>query len=324
MHNQLKKPYHECSIGMVMFSLESIKPHKDTSFAILLALKNKGAKIWQINPNDLWFDNEQPMCFASLIDVYDHPKNWFKVIKTSIFKLTELQQVWIRTDPPVDQNYQMNCWILAQTEQLGVHVVNRPTAILNWNEKLSILNFKEWIVPTIVSSNLDHLGRFLDQHQEIVLKPIHGMGGQGIFRLNQKDQNRTELLNLMTQNGTAYCIAQQFIQNVYAGDKRILLLHGKAAKYGLLRKPKAQEFRANLAAGGSAEAVALTTREKQIACEVGGFLMQHGIYFAGLDIINGYLTEINITSPTCLREIDAQQNTNLAMELLDGFSIVVE
>jgi glutathione synthase len=222
----------------------------------------------------------------------------------------------MRKDPPFDLEYIYSTYILEHAERLGTIVVNSPAALRNVNEKFFITHFPECIAPTQVSRNMDFLLNFIAKHGDTIIKPLDGMGGQGIFRVSASDPNTKVILETITKNETSYVMAQKYLPEISAGDKRILLINGEPVPYVLARIPAEGEFRGNLARGGRGKGLELSKRDRWICQQVGPKLREMGLFFVGLDVIGDYLTEINITSPTCIRELDSLYNINISEQLM--------
>jgi glutathione synthase len=255
--------------------------------------------------------------------VKDDPSGWFSLGEARWSDLRELDVVLMRKDPPVDQQFLYDTMVLEAAQRHGVQVINDPRALRDCNEKVFALHFPQCMAPTLVARDPAELRRFVDEHGEAVLKPLDGMGGRGIFRVRSGDSNLNSMLETLLGGdshgqGRQFAVAQKFIPQISAGDKRVLLVDGEPVPYALARIPQGNEFRGNLAAGGRGEGVPLSDRDRWIAAEVGPELVRRGLRFVGLDVIGDYLTEINVTSPTCIRELDAQFGLNIAGILFDA------
>ncbi|MDD2892587.1 MAG: glutathione synthase [Halothiobacillaceae bacterium] len=305
------------NLGIVMDPLDSIKPYKDSSFAMLLAAQRRGWTCSYFELGDLLLRNGVAYGHARRVQVTDTRSDWFSLGDAELMPLAQLDIILMRKDPPFDARYLHATQILALAEQQGALVANRPSALQAVNEKLFATHFPQCIPPTLVSSREADIRAFLDEHGEIVLKPLDVMGGQGVFRIKQGDMNLSTAVELLTQHGTHWIMAQKFLPAVTEGDKRILLIDGEPVPYALARIPPAGEFRANLAAGGRGVGVALTERDRWLCAQISPTLRAMGLYFVGLDVIGDYVTEINVTSPTCIRELDACYGLDIAGELLD-------
>ncbi len=304
-------------LGVVMDPISSIKPYKDSSFAMLLAAQRRGWECWYFELGDMLLRDGKAYGHARRVQVTDSTRDWFELSAPELMPLAELDMLLMRKDPPFDARYLHATQILALAEREGVLVANRPSALQAVNEKLFATHFPQCIPPTLVSSREADIRAFLQQHGEIVLKPLDVMGGQGVFRIQQGDMNLGTAIELLTHNGTHWIMAQKFLPAVTEGDKRILLINGEPVPYALARIPPNGEFRANLAAGGRGLGVELTERDRWLCAQISPTLRAMGLYFVGLDVIGDFVTEINVTSPTCIRELDACYGLDIAGELLD-------
>ncbi len=304
-------------LGMVMDPIESIKIHKDSSFAMLLAAQARNWEIYYLQPHDLALRDARCVASMQSIRVDDNPAAWYEVTGEKTMPLEYLDAVLMRKDPPFDMEYIYTTYLLEQAQQRGCLVVNRPASLRDANEKLFTSYFPQCCPATLVTRQSSLLRDFAEEHQDIILKPLGGMGGASVFRVIWGDPNLSVIIETLTNHGREFTMAQRFIPEITAGDKRILMIDGCAVPYALARIPAAGETRGNLAAGGRGEGVPLSERDHWIARQVGPELKRRGILFAGLDVIGDYLTEINVTSPTCIRELDAQYNLDIAGDLMD-------
>lgn len=302
---------------MLMDPIESIKPHKDSSLAMLLAAQVRGWSLHYVSPDNIAYDGQQVVIRTQTLTVFDDNQHWFEATPEETRPLSEFDLVLMRMDPPVDARYIYVTMLLQQAAlQSDIVVANTPQALLTRNEKLGILEFQSWCAPTLVTSSADDIKHFVKQHTDTILKPLDGMGGRSIFRLKDGDDNVNVILETLLQQ-TPMVMIQRYIPAITKGDKRLLLIDGKPIDYALARIPSQGEHRGNLAAGGRGQAQPLSPRDYAICEAVGPLLKQRGISFAGLDVIGDYLTEINITSPTCIREIEAAYPIDIAGQLLD-------
>ena len=283
---------------------------------MLLAAHKRGWDIYYMEQKDLFINNDVPMANLQPLKVEENPEHWFTLSDTKTQQLSSLDIILMRKDPPFNLEYIYSTYILEHAERLGTMVVNRPAALRNVNEKFFITHFPDCIAPTQVSRNMAVLLDFVAQHGNIVIKPLDGMGGQGIFRVNATDPNTKVILETITKNETSYVMAQKYLPEISSGDKRILLINGEPVPYVLARIPAEGEFRGNLAQGGNGKGLELSERDRWICQQVGPKLRDMGLFFVGLDVIGDYLTEINITSPTCIRELDNLYNINISEELM--------
>ncbi len=304
-------------LGMVMDSIRHININKDTSFAMLLEAQARGWEIYYMELGDLYLRAGQAYADTQCMTVQRDPQNWYTVISEQTIALQELDCIIMRKEPPVDQAFIYATYILEYAERQGVYVLNKPQALRDANEKLFTADFPECCADTLVTRRADKIRRFLQEHQDIILKPLDGMGGASIFRLNLNDPNISVIIETMTDYGAHHIMAQQYLPEITQGDKRILLVNGEPIPYALARIPAQGETRGNLAAGGRAEGRPLTERDYWIAHKVGAVLKEKGLVFVGIDVIGDYLTEINVTSPTCVQELDAQFGINICAQLMD-------
>jgi glutathione synthase len=305
------------SLGIVMDPIDSITTYKDSSFAMMLEAQARKWDIWYMELNDLYIEEHQAYGRMRQVEVRDDSKSWFSFNSERNCPLSELDAILMRKDPPFDMEYIYSTYILEAAESDGTLVVNRPSSLRDANEKLFTSQFPQCCTSSIVTRDHQQLIEFLEKQGDIILKPLDGMGGASIFRLRLGDPNINVVIETLTQHQTRYAMAQRYLPEITAGDKRILMVDGEAIPYALARIPQNGETRGNLAAGGRGEGIPLSERDLWIAQQVGPTLREKGILFAGLDVIGDYLTEINVTSPTCIRELDNQFELNISAQLLD-------
>ena len=305
-------------LGVVMDPIGSIHFKKDSTLAMLLEAQQRGYQLHYFELKDLYLAGPEARGISRGLRVQHDPHKWFELGDTHDIPLAQLDVILMRKDPPFDMDYIFTTYILELAEQAGTLVVNRPASLRDWNEKLAALQFPQCISPTLVSCRYDKLKDFIQQHQDTILKPLDSMGGGSIFRVTATDPNLNVILETLTRQQQRQIMAQRFIPEISAGDKRILLVNGIAVPYALARIPTKGETRGNLAAGGRGEGVALSERDHWICEQVGPQLRERGLLFVGLDVIGDYLTEINITSPTCIRELDSIYSLNISATLLDA------
>ena len=308
-------------LGVVMDPIGSIHYKKDTTLALLWAAQDRGWVLFHIAPDGLFLDGETPMASAQPLTVHHNPEHWYDLGDTVTLSLAELDVVLMRKDPPFDMEYIYATYLLERAEQQGALVVNRCQSLRDCNEKLFATEFPQCCPPLLVSRDMDRLRAFHAQHGDVIFKPLDGMGGSAIFRAKPDDPNISVILETLTHSGRQTIMAQQYLPDIKEGDKRILMINGEAVPWCLARVPLAGESRGNLAAGGAGRVQALTERDQWIASQVGPTLRDRGLYFVGLDVIGDYLTEINVTSPTCLREIEAESGLDIAGQLLDSLPL---
>src|SRR3990167_4381937 len=304
-------------LGIVMDPIAQIAFKKDSSLAMLLAAQARGWTLFYIEQKDLYQAKGEARARLSELSVYNDPQRWFELGNEHDIALSELDVILMRKDPPFDNEFVYSTYLLEQAEQAGVLVVNRPQSLRDCNEKYFATQFSQYTSPTVVSRRADILREFAKEQRDIILKPLDGMGGSMIFRHREGDPNLSVILETLTNHGQQQIMAQGYLQAIKDGDKRILMIDGEPVPYCLARIPAAGETRGNLAAGGRGEARPLTERDREIAAAVGPTLREKGLLFVGLDVIGEHLTEINVTSPTCIREIDAAFDTRIGEQLMD-------
>jgi glutathione synthase len=306
------------SIGIIMDPIEGIKIAKDSSFAMMLAARRRGWTIHYMQQHDLYSDGNTCRARSAIITPMDDPELWYEVLSLQEIQLSSLDVILMRKDPPYDIEYITTTWLLDQAEREGSLVVNTPSSLRDANEKLFITRFPQCCAPLLVSRESVRLRDFTSQHGDVVFKPLDSMGGHSIFRVRPDDPNLSVIIELMTDSGRKTIMAQKFIPEISAGDKRILLVDGEAVPYALARVPAKGEFRGNLVAGATGVGVELSDRDRWICEQVSPVLKEMGILFAGIDVIGDYLSEINITSPTCIRELNRLYGLDIASRLLDA------
>ncbi|MDY7566959.1 glutathione synthase [Pseudomonas sp. RTC3] len=305
-------------LGIVMDPIEDISYKKDSSLAMLLAAQDRGWSLFYMEQHDLYQNAGQARARMKPLKVFADPEHWFELGAEIDSGLDDLDVILMRKDPPFNMEFVYSTYLLEQAERAGVLVVNRPQSLRDCNEKLFATLFPQCTPPTLVSRRMDILREFAELHGDVILKPLDGMGGTSIFRHREGDPNLSVTLEILTANGTQQIMAQGYLPAIKDGDKRILMIDGEPVPYCLARIPAAGETRGNLAAGGRGEARPLTPHDRWIAAEVGPTLRERGLLFVGIDIIGEHLTEINVTSPTCIREIDNAFGTNIASMLMDA------
>lgn len=304
-------------LGVVMDPIENIKVHKDTTLALLLEAQRRGWAIHYMKPDHLFIRDGVACAEMQPLQVRDSARDWFRTDAVNEAPLRTLDTILMRQDPPFDMEFFYATHILELAEAEGVLVVNRPRALRDVSEKLAITHFPQCCVPTLVSRDMKRLRGFFHEQHDIVLKPLDGMGGTSVFRLAKGDPNASVIFETITDFGQRSVMAQRYLPEISGGDKRILMVDGEPVPYALARIPAEGESRANLAAGGQGEGRELTERDRWICSRVAPMLKEKGVFFAGLDVIGDYLTEINVTSPTCVRELDRLHDLNISAMLLD-------
>ncbi|MCF6345818.1 MAG: glutathione synthase [Thiomicrorhabdus sp.] len=313
------------NVGIVMDPIQNIKPHKDSSFAMLLEAQRRGHTLFYMQPEDLYLKNGQPFAQVSELKVWDREKEaqYYGFGGTHNMALNELDIILIRQDPPFTNDYLYSTHMLELAEAQGVLVVNKPQSLRDANEKLFASWFPECIPPTLVSANPAQLKTFISDHIDTILKPLDAMGGASIFRVKQDDPNISVIIETMTDYGKHHIMAQRYLPEIKDGDKRILLINGEPLDYTLARIPAQGETRGNIAAGGTGVGMEITERERWLCQQIAPTLQAKGLYFVGLDVIGDYITEINVTSPTCIRELDKQFDLNIAGLLFDCLEFTI-
>ena len=300
-----------------MDAIESIKTYKDSSFAMLLEAQSRGWQIYYMQQPDLYMDSGISLAEAQQLSIVDQSTDYFQLEKTETIQLSDLDVILMRKDPPFDLEYIYATYFLEQAEQQGTLIVNKSQSLRDCNEKLFTREFPQCCAPTRVSRKPELLKDFLATHKDIIIKPLDGMGGKSIFRIQQGDPNTNAIIEAVTQYGSCQTMVQKFIPEISAGDKRILLIDGKPVPYALARIPAEGENRGNLAAGASSRGQPLTKRDFWICEQIAPVLLEKGLIFVGIDVIGDYLTEINVTSPTCIRELDTQFGLNISYDLFE-------
>jgi glutathione synthase len=303
-------------IGVLMDPIATINTKKDTTLGLLRAASAAGHQLTYLEQADLTVRNGETMASLRSLTVYDDDTAWYAMGERYDASLSTLDVVLMRKDPPFDMEFFYTTQLLEDAERRGTLIVNRCASLRDCNEKLFATQFPECCPPLLVSRDPTALKAFHAEHGDVIFKPLDGMGGQSIFRVKENDPNLNVILETLTDNGGVTIMAQQYLPAIKDGDKRVLMINGEAVPFSLARLPMAGENRGNLAAGGSGIVQPLSDRDRWIAEQVGPTLREKGLLFVGLDIIGDYLTEINVTSPTCMREIDRAKNTQIAEQLI--------
>ncbi|MEH8020527.1 glutathione synthase [Rheinheimera metallidurans] len=304
-------------LGIVMDPISAINITKDSSFAMLLQAQQRGYEIHYMEMADLYLLEGEARASTKLLSVAQNKDNWYQFGSQQDIALGELNVILMRKDPPFDTEFLYATYILERAEDAGALIVNKPQSLRDANEKLYTSWFNQFTPKTLVTSDIARLKAFYQAEQDVILKPLDGMGGASIFRLKPSDANVSVILETLTEHGTRYAMAQRYISAITDGDKRILVVNGKPVPYSLARIPASGETRGNLAAGGRGEARPLSESDWAIANAIGPTLKAKGLIFVGLDVIGDKLTEINVTSPTCIREIEAAFPISITAMLFD-------
>lgn len=292
-------------LGVVMDPISKISPKKDSTLAMLLSAKKLGWELFYMEQNSLFLDNGIPKASIQEVSVFDDLQQWYHLSNSQVVELNSLDVILMRKDPPFDNEYIYSTYILEAAERSGVKVINKPQSLRDCNEKFFATQFPECCAPHLVTCSAKHIKAFTDEHQDIILKPLDGMGGSSIFRHRAGDPNLSVIVEVLTAHGQNQVMAQKYIPEIVSGDKRIILIDGEAQPFCLARIPAPGETRGNIAAGGAGKVQALTDRDHWLCQQIGPVLKEKGLTFVGLDVIGDYVTEINVTSPTCIREIEA-------------------
>ncbi|MEY4429676.1 MAG: hypothetical protein RLZZ182_2365 [Pseudomonadota bacterium] len=299
--------------------LDTFKTHKDSTFAMMREARRQGMAVWACEARSLrWQQGSHVVADVQQIELTGDAQAWYTVQQQATLPLHRFSAVVMRKDPPFDTEYLYATHLLSQAEREGARVFNKPQALREHPEKLAILEFPQFISPTLVSPDMDALKAFHAEHRDVILKPLDGMGGMGIFRVKDDGLNLGSILETLTEQGTRTIMAQRYLPAIVQGDKRVLLIDGEPVPFCLARIPQGGEVRGNLAAGGVGEARPLTARDREIAEALGPELARRGLLLVGLDIIGDHLTEINVTSPTCFQEITDQTGHDVARQFIDA------
>jgi len=306
------------TVAVLMDPIGTIHPEKDTTLALLLEAQRRGYPLRYLQQGDLAVRDGEAWARLTPLEVRDSTSDWFALGESAWQPLAAADIVLARKDPPFDAQFLYDTLVLDLAARAGVRVINDPQALRDSNEKLAAQWFPQCCAPALVARDRAELRRFAREHGEVVLKPLDGMGGRGIFRSRGDDPNLNSILETLAGHDRRFVMAQKFIPEITAGDKRILIVDGEPVPYALARIPQGTDFRGNLAVGGLGVGQPLSDRDRWIAAEVGPELTRRGIVLAGLDVIGDYLTEVNVTSPTCARELDAQFGLNIAGMVFDA------
>ena len=305
-------------VGVVMDPIDSIKPKKDSSFAMLLEAQARNAEIHYMLQDNLKLIAGEARATTRVLSLRDDPADWFELAAAQETGLGDLDLILMRKDPPFDMEYIYSSYILERAEEAGALVVNRPQSLRDMNEKAYTAWFADCAPRTLVTRSMAEMKQFLKEHGKIVVKPLEGMGGRSVFVVADGDNNANVIIETLTDHGHRFAMAQVFIPAIRAGDKRILLIDGEPIPFALARIPPADDNRGNLVMGAIGEGRELSERDHWICSQVGPVLKERGVIFAGIDVIGDYLTEINVTSPTGIRELDELFNLNIAGTLFDA------
>jgi len=303
---------------LVLDPLDSLKAYKDTSVAMMRAAQARGHAVWTCEQQHLHWQDARVAAAATRLSLTDNDEDWYRAHESEVRPLAGFDAVLMRKDPPFDMEYVTSTWLLEVAERGGARIFNKPQAIRDHSEKLAIGEFPQFVAPTLVTRDASRLRAFHEEHGDVILKPLDGMGGMGVFRVKADGMNLGSIIEMLSHDGARSVMAQKFIPEIKAGDKRILLIGGEPVPYSLARIPQGNEVRGNLAAGGLGVAQPLTARDREIAETLAPVLAARGLLLVGLDAIGDWLTEVNVTSPTCFREIMDQTGFDVAAMLIDA------
>ena len=308
-------------VAVVMDPIERIKPAKDTTLAMMLAAQRRGWELAYLELGHIWLRDGVALGRAHAIEVRDDAQDWFSRGEPQTTRLGDFDVILMRKDPPFDTEYIYSTYVLERAELQGALVVNRPQGLRDMNEKVFTAWFPECCAPTLISRDMADMHAFLQEHQRAVCKPLYGMGGRSIFVLDAGDKNASVVFETLTEYGTRFAIVQRYIPDIVAtGDARVILVDGEPVPYALARIPSASDNRGNLAAGAKGVGRPLDERDRWLAATIGPALRERGMLFVGLDVIGGFVTEINVTSPTGVRELDRQFGLDIAGQLMDAIA----
>ena len=310
-------------IGVIMDPIEQININKDSTWAMILAAQKRGWQVRYMQQADIFTSNGQVFAESRVVRLLPEQEPWLELSAPTTHELSQCNAILMRKDPPFDLEYIYTTYMLELAEQQGTLVVNSPQSLRDCNEKFFTTWFPQCAPPTLVTRSAEQLRKFHAEHNDCIFKPLYGMGGAAVFRVKSDDPNIAVIIETLTDHGMTSVMAQRFIPEISEGDKRILMVDGKAAPYALARIPAPGETRGNLAAGGTGKGVALSDRDYWISEQVGPVLKEKGILFAGLDVIGDFLTEVNVTSPTCIRELDKQFGLDIAGDLMQAIEMLL-
>lgn len=308
-------------LGVVMDPIGAIKPHKDSTLAMLLAAQARGWQLSYLEQRHIWLRDGVAWGRLHPVTVRNDPRDWYTLGEPVVERLGGLDAILMRKDPPFDTEYIYSTYILDRAEEQGALVVNRPQGLRDMNEKVYTAWFPECCAPTLITREMDDMHAFLREHGRIVCKPLHGMGGKSIFVIDLGDKNANVVFETLTDYGSHYAIVQRYLPEIVeTGDSRVILVDGEPVPYALARIPSAADNRGNLAAGAKGVGRELNDRDRWLCAQIGPRLRERGMLFVGLDVIGGYVTEINVTSPTGIRELQKQFGVDIGGLLMDAIA----
>ena len=310
--------------GVVMDPIAGIKPYKDSTFAMMLEAQRRGHQLFYMESGDLYTKDGRVFAHMQQLEVRDNTDDWFSLSELGDLPLDELDMVLMRQDPPFDMNYIYVTYMLELAERAGTLIINRPDSLRDANEKFFITHFPQCCVPMLISSQASRIREFVHANGRCVVKPLDGMGGESVFQVRESDKNLNVIIETITRYESRPVMVQKYIDEITLGDKRILIVNGEPVDYALARYAGEGDFRGNLAKGGSSAGVPLSERDRWICAQVAPVLKKKGILFAGLDVIGDWLSEINVTSPTCIIELDKEFGLNISASLFDAAEEIVK
>lgn len=306
-------------LAVIMDPLENIKPHKDSSLAMMLEAQERGFEVFCGDLQDIWLQGDQPRGLLKKVKVFDDPERWFNFEDTVEVNLGELDVILMRKDPPFDIQYVFSTYVLEQAHRQGTVVVNHPQGLRDANEKAFLAWFPDCVPATLITRSIDQMREFIARHERVVVKPLDMMGGRSVFATDINDGNHNVIFETVSDYGRRYTMVQQYIPEIVkSGDRRILLIDGQPIPFALARIPSQGDHRGNMDAGARVEVHPLTDREQNICDQIGPLLREKGLLFAGIDIIGDYMTELNVTSPTGIRELQKETGLPIAGQLFDA------
>ncbi len=317
--------FGDVRVLVIMDPIESIKPAKDSTLAMLLAAAARSWQIFYAEQKDLWLRDGVAFGRTAELRVFDDPNRWFDRLEARAARLGDYDVILMRKDPPFDTEYIYTTYILDRAQAQGAVVVNDPRGLRDMNEKVYTAWFPECCAPTLITRDMHDMSEFLREHGRAVCKPLHGMGGRSIFVLEEGDKNRNVVFETLTDYGTRYAIVQRYLPEIVTGgDCRVILIDGEPVPYTLVRVPDSSDNRGNLAAGARAESRPLSDRDRWLCAQIGPKLREAGMVFVGLDVIGDYVTEINVTSPTGIRELNRKHDVDIGGLLMDAIAKILE
>ena len=305
-------------VGIISDPISGFNIKKDTGFAMMMEAQSRGHSLYYMEMDDLFLQQGEAYANAAVAKVFDNPEHWYELEQKVTIALADLDVILMRKDPPFDTEYIYATYILERAELKGTLVVNKPQSLRDANEKLFTAWFSEFTPDTLVTRNKEQIKTFLAKHKDIIMKPLDGMGGASIFRVRENDANLGVICETLTEHGSRFAMIQNYIPEIKDGDKRVLVVDGQVIPYCLARIPQGGETRGNLAAGGRGEARPISDSDRKIAETIAPTLKAKGLLFVGLDIIGDKLTEINVTAPTCVKEIEAEYDISITGQLFDA------